>query len=88
MSDAGLHQKKFVQCSLKTKLFLCTTSTCIFLNYFFPFIDNILNIPSHSTIRYGPLKQRTDVKGAVFNFKENGCDLRVCNISSEIHVDH
>lgn len=73
---------------IKNQTFLCTTSTCIFLNYFFPFIDNILNIPPHSTIRCGPLKQRTDVKGVVFNFKENDCDLRVCNISSEIHLDH
>lgn len=71
---------------IKNQTFLCTTSTCIFLNYFFPFIDDILNIPSHSTIRCGPLKQRTD--GVVFNFKENDCDLRVCNISSEIHLDH
>lgn len=68
---------------IKKQTFLCTTSTCIFLNYFFPFIDDILNIPSHSTIRCGPLKQRTDVKGVVFNFKENDCDRRVCNISSE-----
>lgn len=73
---------------IKNQTFLCTTSTCIFLNYFFPFIDNILNIPSHSTIRCGPLKQRTDVKGVVFNFKDNDCDLRDCNISSEIHLDH
>lgn len=73
---------------IKNQTFLCTTSTCIFLNYFFPFIDDILNIPSHSTIRCGPLKQRTDVKGVVFNFKDNDCDLRVCNISSEIHLDH
>lgn len=56
---------------IKNQTFLCTTSTCIFLKYFFPFIDNILNIPSHSTIRCGPLKQGTDVKGVVFNFKEN-----------------